>query len=1264
MAVFNPRTFPEILSEMASRLIATTPLTDINIGSVWTTMLEAAAQEDDEQYFQMLEIIRGYSLDTTTGEDLENRAFEYGIQRLGAQTASTLVTLGDSSITKIETGVYSGLPGAPAGQMTINADGSSGFPVSGSIVVGRGTPNVETVPYTSITDNGNYVTFNLGAALGFDHGTDETVILSQGGNRLFTAGTIVKVPAGDLSPEINFSLDDSATILDGERVVENVSVTASIPGSSANVPIGSIQEFASPPFGTAFVTNPSRVTNGKDVESDQELRDRIKATIQSLSRGTRTSIITGATGIVSAVDNKRVVSASLVEPTSPADVVRLYIDDGTGFVATSENVGVEEVVVAATGGEKFLQVNNFPLVKASVESQNEEPYNITAGQTLFVEVGGASETITFQVADIAIPGSVTAQEVVNKINSAANNFEARVSNAGTKVRIFARQNFDEQIKVAGGTANTALNFPLDIKFTTKLYLLRDNVLTLLSKDGTTASIESGLTAGYNMAGFDHNLAIVVDGKADNVLNTFFVPADFVNPASATAGEIVSKIDAQVPGIKALVTSGNTRVTLTSNSQRTAVSQVKIVENFDSAFLYNGVMWTNITADIRTNVSNQTLFPADNNFLYVGHESARFETIFFALATPASAPVVRDFEYWNGSAWTALGAFDGTLGFTQNGIIYFKAPYNWTKNSVNSVGPYYWVRFRRNMVTLTTPPVESRIKVCSANERFGFSEVPSIGSNRDYTLNRFVGQIEMVDTLLPGDNISIGTFNTRAYVFSSQGTFNLSGGEVLNVTVDGVAQTVTFQVSDFLNPGSASPAEVVSRINKDLVGATAELISSNTRVKLYSNKWAGGTIQVTGGSANTPLQFSLASQQSLVSHVPSVESAVGPFTFGISTSIVVIMDGNSANNFTIPLFRSSTLTAAASPSNVSDTSLTAVFLTLSQLQGYDFLITSKYFSVIQDITYTSTNANRGFISITYTGGGTAGSEVVTVSGLNISIQIENGVSTATQIKAAFDGSSSAVALAAATISGVGSNTQTIVSATFLAAARRTITSYTVSTGNMILSSALPFAPAIGDTYEVQPNTAVRVVDFWNNKQITLISVAAEVKLSSGGTKIQLASLAAGEDASVQVTGGTANPVLSFPVSRKIGVDGYKYYTGLAQVVQWTIDGKTDDSETYPGIRAAGVQVDVLEPVTKPIRIELDVTTREGVTLASIGNDVKSAVSTYVNNLAVGADVILSEIIVAVKGVTGVFDVTVVLPSANVAIGDNELARIKESNIVVG
>ena len=79
-------------------------------------------------------------------------------------------------------------------------------------------------------------------------------------------------------------------------------------------------------------------------------------------------------------------------------------------------------------------------------------------------------------------------------------------------------------------------------------------------------------------------------------------------------------------------------------------------------------------------------------------------------------------------------------------------------------------------------------------------------------------------------------------------------------------------------------------------------------------------------------------------------------------------------------------------------------------------------VFQDLTLTFTNpGDNNSYTLEYTPGGTAGSEVVSILGQAISVQIDSGVSTATQIKAAIDGSPASTAITT-TISGVGSNTQ--------------------------------------------------------------------------------------------------------------------------------------------------------------------------------------------------------------------------------------------------
>ena len=230
-------------------------------------------------------------------------------------------------------------------------------------------------------------------------------------------------------------------------------------------------------------------------------------------------------------------------------------------------------------------------------------------------------------------------------------------------------------------------------------------------------------------------------------------------------------------------------------------------------------------------------------------------------------------------------------------------------------------------------------------------------------------------------------------------------------------------------------------------------------------------------------------------------------------------------------------------------------------------------------------------------------------------------------------------------------------------RRTILSYNVGTGIIVFTVVFGSSVGVASTYQILPKNAKQIATLWNNKQITLLSTRAEI-VSLATNKVQIASLTTGNAASVEVSGGLGNTILLFSTAIIDGVDGYRYYTGLAQLAQWTIDGKESDPENFKGIRAAGVQIEILEPVRFPVRVEMDITTSEGITLPLITNDVKSAVSAYINSLPVGGDVVVSSLIFAVRGVSGVSDVTMATPVLNIAIADSELARINDEDIIVG
>lgn len=167
-------------------------------------------------------------------------------------------------------------------------------------------------------------------------------------------------------------------------------------------------------------------------------------------------------------------------------------------------------------------------------------------------------------------------------------------------------------------------------------------------------------------------------------------------------------------------------------------------------------------------------------------------------------------------------------------------------------------------------------------------------------------------------------------------------------------------------------------------------------------------------------------------------------------------------------------------------------------------------VVQDLTYTAATAGPtgNEVSITYTGGGTAGSEVVTVVGSDISIQIQSGVSTATQVKTAFDLVPAATALASVAITGTGSDPQVTATIQFLAGGFDTsllrkgmrvigtgiptnTTILAVASISSITLSANATATASDVSLEIQDRFTLGGVDYWAGSTQTVATNTFQV-----------------------------------------------------------------------------------------------------------------------------------------------------------------------------
>lgn len=1204
---FIPRDWRQIIVDKIAYITDRTPLSSVNPGSVLGTILEATSLEDGEQYFQMTEIVRNYSLNTTSGQDLDDRAAEYGLEREEAKKATTYVTISDSSITKVNTKIYSGLPGPKAGDIIVYSDERTGFPNSGAIIIGRGTNYVETLAYSSITEFTNYVRFNLSSALSYDHGTDETVILSQGGNRVIPAGTRVRVKENDFSAEVAFTIDTDQTLLDGESSKEDISITAEVAGSASNVPAGLINDFVSKPFSTAVVTNPERVTNGGDVESDSELRDRIKLHIQGLSRGIKSAILSAITGLEDTDTNKRVVSANVVETNDRTRPSICYIDDGTGFEPSYDGQGFETIITQATGGEKMLQLDQFPLVKAFTVSGQQEPFNMGGALNLTVEVNGVPETIIFSSSDFENSSQATAEEISRAINLRSNLLESRTIDSGTRVFLVAKSLNNEEIEVTGGTANTILEFP--VRRNTTLYLYK-NYRTLLSKDGATAEIESGNTENYSFTNGD-SLLIRIDGKSGYQI------VEFIS-TDTDAESVIDRINDQLQGGTGVLSSNNNKVSIRSNTENSTGSKVKVGRD-----------------SIVTQATSGTVFRDSSLNL--------------------------DFPYIDQLVDLRVVMTSGTYQGNSQKI----SAYNPTTGEITLVSTIGGTPSVSDTFVIDGVANGNLGNPATTTGKLGFSYVEAVGKNKDYTLNRSQGQIELEQILAANDIITAGTEYTRGQITTNvAGDYIFLALSTLLISIDGGSdQTIT------ISAGTYSANQLVLLINSTLIGGRASTAIDNpSKLTIRTNRWDGlGSIQVNGGSANTVLDFPTDIVYSLDAHYPYIESgnaynsAGNEYTFSDTSSLVVVINDVLSSPYSISMKYSGTVTlgdGGAPYTTFRDSGLVSNFSSDDFFKDFFVKMTSgsnqnemrkitSYTSSTGELVVDSSFTNPIVVSDTYiliprTAKNVAdffNSTVIT--GLSLKGYTEEGFNGKVIIYSLTPGSGGSV-----NVTGGTANSLTVL---FL-------TDGLVG-GTFTVSSTLGIM--IGQEVVISDNNSPSIVGF-----ITDISGTGPYTLEirnarSGGSLVDLSSYLVSENAYIR-----PRNLFNFSTLIKTGLDAYSFYTGLLQKVQWTIDGKEDDLTTYPGVKAAGTQVEVKPPSTNRILVSVDITPIEGVSLSSIQEDVRSAIAGYINNLGVGQDVIIAEIIKKVKEISSVNDVQVLQPSSNIAVGDEEIVRVFTSDIIIG
>ena len=110
---------------------------------------------------------------------------------------------------------------------------------------------------------------------------------------------------------------------------------------------------------------------------------------------------------------------------------------------------------------------------------------------------------------------------------------------------------------------------------------------------------------------------------------------------------------------------------------------------------------------------------------------------------------------------------------------------------------------------------------------------------------------------------------------------------------------------------------------------------------------------------------------------------------------------------------------------------------------------------------------------------------------------------------------------------------------------------------------------------------------------------------------------------------------------------------------------NDTEENPGLRAAGTNVEVSAATIVSINIELTATIYR-VEEARIQNDITVKLQEYINGLGIHENVVLSSIIVLLKQIPGITDIsglTVNGSTDNIIIGVNQIARFGSVDIEI-
>lgn len=406
---FTPRSFNTILTEMIAYVQSRTLITDFTVGSSIRTVLEAAALEDDEQYYQMVQLLDIFSYTTASGENLDRRLADFNIVRTEAQTAFGLVTFTNGNI---KTDLLAA--DSVSGSTVLVVFDSSPFPLTGfpyTIRIAESTTRVQDASVLALDTATN--TFTLAVGLLSDMEVGDRVSLVDGASsQSVPISTSIQSPATTTEDSQIYRSTEIATIPAGNYFSNEVNILATTAGPNGNTGSSRVTQFVgAAPFTGAGVFNATSISGGTSRESDAELRARAVDKLQSLSRGTVLSLKAESVGIADPATGQRVISSNVLEDfAADPDEVIVYIDDGTGLTPDVVSFGQSTIATGGAGTTSTV----FELTDATAFPSSGFIFVETSPNTIMVEyVSKSGNFLTLASPSAVVPSG---DELVRRVN--------------------------------------------------------------------------------------------------------------------------------------------------------------------------------------------------------------------------------------------------------------------------------------------------------------------------------------------------------------------------------------------------------------------------------------------------------------------------------------------------------------------------------------------------------------------------------------------------------------------------------------------------------------------------------------------------------------------------------------------------------------------------------------------------------------------------------------------------------------------------------